>query len=977
MSDCRGSTRILVIDDEEVIRRSFCFQLEDLGYQVLSAVNGRSGVELIEREQPDLVLTDLRMPEMDGLEVIRFVQEHSPDTPIIVISGAGRISDAVEALRLGADDYLLKPVNDLAMLHHAVEKSLEKARLVRENHAYQNRLEDLVRERTEALEQANLRMLNINERLRKVVETSSGMSGCFDVQEFCVRALHEFARNLDATKGSLYQIDDQGLRLCHELDTGASVPFLPFPLVEGSTLQQVIDSGQPLLVANPDKMEYLKPDRRDTGQKSTILIFLISGAESKPAGLLTLHGKNHGVFDQQDKEIGALLALYCSETLRAVRAFESLRVSDQRYRMLFDKTSDGIFLVDRLSGLFVDANDAALRLTERSLEDLEALITPDIIQENISEPLRALDESNPVLDLGVVTFNRPDESTRIARLNVLLLDTETVVGIARDITEEQLMEKQIRRIQKLDAVGQLTGGIAHDFNNILGIILGNITLLEQQLKGEEPALKRIQTIKKSSERAATLTKQLLGFSRKQAAQTSVININRVIDNMENLISRSVTPAVEIEHKFSAELWLTDIDPGDFEDALLNLVINARDAMPGGGSLLLETANCTLDAAYCTQHPDIAPGNYVELAVSDTGEGMSPEVQEGIFEPFFTTKAQGKGTGLGLAMVFGFAKRSNGHIKVYSELGYGTTFRLYLPRATGQDRLVSTADKKVDVLPKGAEIILAVDDEPDLLDIVKQSLQSLGYRVLTAEDGVQALRLLEKEADIKLLFSDVVMPGGMNGYELAVRAGRSRPDLKVLLTSGYTGKIAVDEHLVQFRENLLSKPYDLSTLAQKVRDLLGESTGDAANGEADSVVKAEEISSPTEIKWDASYSVGIQSIDNDHKQLLALFNQSKLLVSRDVAWEQIEKILDQVALHTRQHFGREEAVMAACEYPGLANHQQVHNLLIRQLEGLIDKSKYDPLGASELFDFLAAWWIDHISSMDLAMASYCKDKGVTM
>jgi len=698
------------------------------------------------------------------------------------------------------------------------------------------------------------------------------------------------------------------------------------------------------------------------------LIFLVSGVEGRPAGLLALHSKDEGEFDQQDKEIGSLLASYASETLRAVMAFESLRESDQRYRMLFDKTNDAIFLVDRKSGLFIDANDAAFCLTGHSIEDLKTLKARDVIQENISEPLRKLDESNPIRDLGAVSFGRTDDSSRIARLNVVLLDPETVVGIARDITDEQIMENQMRRIQKLDAVGQLTGGIAHDFNNILGIILGNITLLELQLGEDEVAIKRIQTIKKSSERAATLTNQLLGFSRKQAAHTKVTNINRVIGDMTDLIVRSITPAIEIEHKFTESLWLTDVDPGDFEDALLNLVINARDAMPSGGHLRLETSNCQFDASYCARNPDILPGEYVELAVTDTGDGMPSNILESIFEPFFTTKSQGKGTGLGLAMVFGFVKRSQGGIKVSSELGCGTTFRLYLPRAEGKEQVVSSINKDAGPLPRGNETILAVDDEAGLLDVVKQSLEGLGYRVLTAGNGAQAIGLLSKDSSIKLLFSDVVMPGGMSGYELAGQAVESNPDLKVLLTSGYTGKVNVEEHLAQFGANLLSKPYTILSLAQKLRELLGESTEDASYETQDS-------SNYTEIKWEDSYSVGVQLIDDDHKQLLELFNQSKLLVRSEASSEQVDKMLAQVIRYTQHHFDREEAVMKACNYPGFANHQQVHKLLVRQLENLSRKSREDPPGSLELFYFLADWWVDHINGMDFAMASFCKGKEV--
>ncbi|MCP4041814.1 MAG: response regulator, partial [Gammaproteobacteria bacterium] len=357
--------------------------------------------------------------------------------------------------------------------------------------------------------------------------------------------------------------------------------------------------------------------------------------------------------------------------------------------------------------------------------------------------------------------------------------------------------------------------------NILGIILGNLELLKDNITGDDKALKRVETISKSAQRAADLTKQLLGFSRRQPNEVTVTDTRRAILDMDNLIARSVTPEVEVEHDFAKDLWLTEIDSGDFQDALLNLIINARDAIPGGGRLTLETANKTLDAAYCVQNPGAIPGKYVQLAVSDSGKGIPYDQLGRIFEPFFTTKEQGKGTGLGLAMVYGFVKRSGGHIKVYSEQGIGTTFRLYLPRAKGEEQLVAATDEQPESLPHGRETILAVDDEEDLLELAQSSLEALGYRVLVATSGRQTLERLAEEPAIDLLFSDVVMPGRMNGYELAEQVTAIRPALKVLLTSGYTEKAVTHNGQARFTANLLSKPYTQPELAQRVRTMLDD------------------------------------------------------------------------------------------------------------------------------------------------------------
>ncbi len=391
------------------------------------------------------------------------------------------------------------------------------------------------------------------------------------------------------------------------------------------------------------------------------------------------------------------------------------------------------------------------------------------------------------------------------------------IAIRTDITESKKSEQALRRSQKMDALGQLTGGIAHDFNNILNIILGNLELLNKQIPDDEKTRQRVQNIHKSTMRAAELTRQLLSFSRHQAENVTTTNINQLIKEMGNLIAHSVTPQVEIEWHLANDLWSTEIAPGDFEDSLLNLVINARDALSGSGWLSIETVNTTLDDNYCENNPDIEPGDYVQLKISDCGEGMAVEQLEHIFEPFYTTKEQGKGTGLGLAMVFGFIQRSKGHINVESEQGLGTTFRLYLPRSNEAIRTVAVSTEVAkEVLAEGNETILVVDDEEALLELAEESLLDLGYRVLTAGNGQQALDVLTRESSIDLMISDVIMPGGINGYELAERVTADYPELKVLLASGYTEKITTSENHKRFSLNLLAKPYSQVELAQKVR-----------------------------------------------------------------------------------------------------------------------------------------------------------------
>ncbi len=391
------------------------------------------------------------------------------------------------------------------------------------------------------------------------------------------------------------------------------------------------------------------------------------------------------------------------------------------------------------------------------------------------------------------------------------------ITIRTDVTERMLTEEALRRSQKMEAFGQLTGGIAHDFNNILNVILGNVELLNLVVPANEKVEKRIHNIKKATQRAADLTRQLLDFSRTQASNVTAVDITLSIQTMDELIAHSLTPQVEIEWCLADDLWLVEISPGDFEDALLNVIINARDAMAGSGQLKIETKNTHLDVDCCDIKSKVQAGDYVQLIISDNGEGMSADQQEKIFEPFYTTKEQGKGTGLGLAMVFGFMQRSKGHVYVNSEKGRGTTFNLYLPRTKATVSTLEVSREQLDeTLPSGKETILLVDDEADLRELSEEMLVDLGYHVLTASSGPQALDLLTKGEHIDLLISDVIMPGGINGYELAEQATNNDPALKVLLISGYTENIATNESQKSFGEKLLPKPYRQIDLAQKVR-----------------------------------------------------------------------------------------------------------------------------------------------------------------
>lgn len=425
---------------------------------------------------------------------------------------------------------------------------------------------------------------------------------------------------------------------------------------------------------------------------------------------------------------------------------------------------------------------------------------------------------------GEICSKRQDGELFPASMNITSIKaTEDLVDhyIAQltDISDRKQIEKSLQQSQKMDAIGLVTGGISHDFNNLLGIILGNVELIESQINPDDKIYESLQDIERAGQRGAKLTKQLLNFSRRHSDEVVPTDLNHVISKMDSLIARSVTPEIEVGMQFCDDLWLTEIDQSDLEDVVLNLVINARDAIQSHGYLTFETSNCVLDLDYCNKSLGIQPGEYVKLSVSDTGIGMSPEQQEHIFEPFYTTKEIGKGTGLGLSMAYSFAERSGGCIDVFSKPGNGTTFILYLPRTKS---IVQAENESTLIKPSSAvsgKAILVVDDEPALLSLAENVLSSHGYWVITATDGSKAMELINNEVDIDLLISDVLMPGDMSGRELAKQALAVRPGLKILLTSGYGGpQTTAIEDIQEFA--LLRKPYRRDEMLDQIHKLLG-------------------------------------------------------------------------------------------------------------------------------------------------------------
>jgi len=387
------------------------------------------------------------------------------------------------------------------------------------------------------------------------------------------------------------------------------------------------------------------------------------------------------------------------------------------------------------------------------------------------------------------------------------------------VAERADAEAQLRQAQKMEAVGRLTGGIAHDFNNVLQVISGSLQLLMRDIVGNVRGEQRVKTAISAVDRGSRLASQLLAFGRRQPLAPKVVNLGRLIRGIGDMLLRALGEGIEIDTIIAGGLWNTFVDGAQVENAILNLAINSRDAMNGHGKLTIEAGNASLDDSYASQHEEVTPGQYVMLAVTDTGSGIPPELMERVFEPFFTTKAEGQGTGLGLSMVYGFVKQSGGHIKIYSEVGQGTTIRIYLPRSRQSEDIASNVEQVT--AAGGTEAVLVVEDDDAVRATVVDMLSDMGYRVLKARDAQSALVIVESGVPIDLLFTDVVMPGPLRSPELALKARQRIPTIAVLFTSGYTENAIVHGGRLDDGIALLSKPYNRDALARKIRHVLSE------------------------------------------------------------------------------------------------------------------------------------------------------------
>ncbi len=721
--------------------------------------------EALQTFGPDVILTDHSLPTFGAADALRIALLEAPDTPVIVVTGSLDEETAAEYIKAGAADYVVK--HHLERVGPAVVRAL-----------------DLRRARTEQARAEEARRQG-EERFRALIEHGADAVALVAPDGTLLFASHSIERLLG---------------------------FAPVELVGHPGFERV----------HPDDVPRLHAALRDT-----------VASPGTPASLELRWRHKDGSWRHIDAvavdrlaepAVGAIVVNFRDVSERR-KAEAALRESEERYRTLVEGVRDIIFALSP-EGTIASLNPAfetitGLRREEWVGQPFERLVHPEdlpLALELLGRVVRG--ELRPASQFRVRTAKgdyRVGEFSATPQLHEARL--VGILGIGRDVTERVQLEQQLRQAQKMEAVGRLAGGIAHDFNNILTAITGYADLLLEDLGATDPRRQDADEIHKAADRAAGLTRQLLAFSRQQVLQPTVLEVNKLVSDLEKMLRRLLGEDVELGTRLAPTTGRVKADAGQLEQVIMNLAVNARDAMPNGGKLTLETGNVDLDEAYAADHYPARAGPFVMLAVSDTGIGMSEETQAHMFEPFFTTKEKGKGTGLGLATVYGIIKQSGGFIWVYSEVGHGTTFKLYLPRVEELAERASQPAQAPARAARGTETVLVVEDEAPVRSVARQVLERHGYTVLEAPSAEAALDIVARySGTIHLLLTDVVMPG-LNGRELANRLAGLRPDAKVIFMSGYTDDAVTRHGVLEPGSAYVQKPFTPDAIARKVREVL--------------------------------------------------------------------------------------------------------------------------------------------------------------
>jgi two-component system cell cycle sensor histidine kinase/response regulator CckA len=765
------SLRTLIIDDSADDAELLIRELRREGYEI-SAERTDTEVGLkaaLDDQTWDIILCDYNMPRFSGLEALTIVRGRNLELPFIFVSGAMGEDVAVGAMKAGAQDYVMK--GNLKRLAPAIGRELRDAAVRRER------------------ADAEARQRVMEARYRQILSIAPDAIVALD------EALHIAMFNQAAERLFGYTAEEAIGQNAEVLLPTRFIALARDQILRFGASQDILTQ-----IRAPDKLY----GQRKNGMEFPAEIYVSKMIEDRRTIFTAI------IRDITDRENMLATLRQTNQTLDAVvqsSPVAILGLDSARRVIVWNRNAERIFglsatdVVGRPFPLLIEVAGTELGDMVRRLLEGEVLTNLEI---------RHQPSEDSALELRVSGGPLYDGDQRV----------RGAVCIVEDVTESRTTQRQLEHAQRMEAVGQLTGGMAHDFNNLLAVVIGNLDLL-QDLPGQSPSAKEsVDLALKASLGGATLIRQLLAFSRRQALSPKSFDLSSLVTSTRELLSRTLGEHIEVEMRLAPDLWPALADATQVESAIANLAINARDAMPNGGRLMLETANKHLDERYAAANVDVLPGDYVMLAVSDTGTGIPPEVMNRVFEPFFTTKEHGKGSGLGLSMVYGFTKQSRGHVKIYSEVGHGTTVRLYLPRATQETAAAAppvadrTDPSRIDAA------VLVVEDNIDVRKIVCRLLRDFGCTVIEANSGAAALEVLQSDRKIDLMFSDVVMPGGMSGTELVHAARRLRPGIKTLLTTGFAEASLRNQPQFADAGEILSKPYRRQDLMRKIRSVLG-------------------------------------------------------------------------------------------------------------------------------------------------------------
>jgi PAS domain S-box-containing protein len=812
---------ILIVDDSEMNLYQLQVLLGANGHQVVSAVNGAEALATARQNPPNLIISDVLMPVMDGFALCREWKKDERLRQIPFVFYTATYTDERDrefALSLGAERFLVKPEEPevfMRTIREVIQQferpSAPPARFPveeppEEESGYLKQYNEVLIRKLEVkmqqLEQAKRELeRDITERKRAA--------------EALIEERHLLHTLMDNLPDVIYFKDREShfirINKAHAKEFGLSNPaqavgktdFDFFSAEHAQPAyrdeQEIIRTGQPM-VGKEEKETW--PDGRVTWASTTKMPL-----RDASGNIIGTFGVSRDITGRKQAE-------------------EALRKSEERFRSLVENASVGIYRTTPQGGILM-ANTALIRML--GYADFDSLAARNL-EENWLEPghpravfrermerdgeLRGLEEEWNKRDGSVIFVRESARAIRSSDGEILYYD-----GIVEDITERKTLEAQLQQMAKMEAVGRLAGGVAHDFNNLLTIIHGYSEMLLGKLASDAESSAYLKEILDAGERAASLTRQLLAFSRRQVLAPQVLDLNAVVSNLEKMLRRLIGEDIKLHTNLDSSLGRVKADPGQIEQVIMNLAVNARDAMPKGGHLTLETRNVELDEEYTRKHPAVKPGPHVMLAVGDTGVGMTPETQARIFEPFFTTKEQGKGTGLGLATVYGIVKQSEGSVWVYSELGRGTVFKLYFPIVSDRPEAKEPAMTEKDSA-SGSETILVVEDEEGVRSLIHLALASSGYEVLDTADPESALAACaDHDGPIHLLLTDVVMPK-MSGPAVAEKVAALRPGIKTLFMSGYTDDAVVHHGVFTTDMPFIQKPFSPIELRKKIREVLG-------------------------------------------------------------------------------------------------------------------------------------------------------------